>query len=96
MERQVFDPFTNPVRTVPCEHCHFSDHPRYTSAEEYHRFVATLMRSSAWASCQEHHEQVVCRSGRDIQIRWLYATGELLEATDAAFEEYARQLTADS
>lgn len=76
-----------PVQESPCKTCPFSGtNPIQFSPERYNELLINLM-GNGQHFCHSANNQMICRGGRNIQLRYLCAIGALAEPTDKAFDE---------
>lgn len=75
-----------PVQPRPCLTCPFEgEKPLQISAKNMGKYVKNLMGQGQHI-CHSSNGLRICRGGRNIQLKWLYATGMLDEPTDNAFD----------
>lgn len=76
-----------PVQKKPCKTCPFEgEKPFKPSPGNYAKYVENLMGQGQHI-CHSSSETRICRGGRNLQIKWLCATGMLDEPTDEAFDK---------
>ena len=77
-----------PVQRKPCETCPFGGpNPIQLSPKSYERYIMNLVKGIGQHLCHSVGNTHVCRGGRDIQLKALYARGFISEPTDEAFLE---------
>ena len=76
-----------PVQSQPCPTCPFEGKkPLQLSPESYARYTQNLMGEGQHI-CHSSNSTRICRGGRNLQLRWLCATGQLSQPTDEAFNK---------
>ncbi|MEO9124777.1 MAG: hypothetical protein ABI262_08840 [Microcoleus sp.] len=77
---------TYPVQKSPCLTCPFAGkEPLILSASSYQKYLENLIGNGQHI-CHSSNNTMICRGGREIQLRFLYAIGMLDEPTDKAFD----------
>lgn len=75
------------VQINPCKTCPFEGkEPLQLSPERYHELIENLL-GNGQHFCHSVNNKMICRGGRNIQLRWLCAIKALPEPTDEAFNE---------
>ena len=78
---------TYPVQQNPCLTCPFAGKkPLQISAKNMEEYMTNLLGQGQHI-CHSSHGTMICRGGRDIQLRWLCLIGMLDETTDEAFDQ---------
>lgn len=76
-----------PVQPKPCLTCPFEgEKPLKLSPDSYARYIENLMGNGQHI-CHSSNSDRICRGGRNLQLKWLCATGLLNEPTDEAFNK---------
>jgi len=76
-----------PVQISPCRSCPFAGKkPVQLSSERYAEFIENLC-GNGQHFCHSASDRKICRGGRNIQLRWLFASNMISEPTDDAFYE---------
>jgi len=76
-----------PVQPRPCLTCPFEGkEPVQLSPGAYAKYIQNLMGEGQHI-CHNSNGTRICRGGRNIQLRWLCATGQLAKPTDEAFDQ---------
>ncbi|HLO87206.1 MAG TPA: hypothetical protein VK203_19670 [Nostocaceae cyanobacterium] len=85
-----------PVQPKPCEGCPFAGkNPVQISSSYYCELLNNLLGDETGIGqhlCHSVDNKAICRGGRDIQLRWMCATGVLSEPTDEAFNNFTQTL----
>lgn len=76
-----------PVQVKPCLTCPFeSEKPLELSANSYAKYIENLIGNGQHI-CHSSNLDRLCKGGRNIQLKWLCATGMLNKPTDEAFNK---------
>lgn len=71
------------VQNKPCSTCPFDGiESNFSDIENYHKSLCGL---EAQHLCHTAENRMICRGGRNIQLRILYSLGWIDEPTDEAF-----------
>jgi hypothetical protein len=77
-----------PVQPKSCRTCPFGgSDPIKLSVSSYQQYITNLVEGTGQHLCHSAENRVVCRGGREIQLKVLTARGFIPEPTDAAFSE---------
>lgn len=84
----IFDDLRKmPAQTEPCKTCPFAGVDSIKlSPSRYAELINNLMGNGQHL-CHSANDKMICRGGRDIQLRWLYLQGFVAEPTDDAFNK---------
>jgi hypothetical protein len=74
------------VQTKPCKSCPFAgEKPIGLTIDRFVEITQNLQDSTHL--CHSANNRLICRGGREIQLRWLYLKGFISEPTDHALQE---------
>jgi hypothetical protein len=77
---------TMEVQPKPCRTCPFAgERPIKLTIDRLVEITQNLQESTHL--CHSANNRLICRGGREIQLRWLYLKGFISEPTDAALNE---------
>ncbi len=85
LKMESLDLRTYTVQPKPCKTCPFEGtNPVAVSPKRYQHFIDNLCGKGQHL-CHTANNKMICRGGRNIQLRWLCAIGMISEPTDEAF-----------
>lgn len=76
---------TYPVQPKPCKTCPFAGEKALPLAPELYAHYVNNLLNNIQHFCHSANNQMICRGGRIIQLRWLCAMKLLPEPTDECF-----------
>ena len=76
---------TYPVQPKPCKSCPFEGERPVEVSPERHQYFIDNLCGKGQHLCHSAANKMICRGGRNIQLRWLCAVGMIPEPTDEAF-----------
>ena len=86
------------VQEKPCKTCPFEGtNPVALSPERYAELIKNLMgKGQHFCHSAGNSKSVICRGGRNIQLKWLCAVGALSEPTDEAFNKAVNEAVSET